>query len=108
MCELKFFGIVICFDEVKYVVDVVEVGWIKFGSVIVFCYLGFVVSGMLEVLVVLVVLVVFELDGKVVLVLDICVLGVLYGVIGVYCFFEVIVGGFIVLVEDGDVIFFDL
>ncbi|MEM6469054.1 MAG: dihydroxy-acid dehydratase [Planctomycetota bacterium] len=108
MNEPRFRGTAICFDEARQVVEAVEAGRIKPGSVIVLRYLGPVASGMPEVLVASAALSVPELDGKVALVSDTRVSGVSHGAIGVHCSPEAIVGGPIALVEDGDEISFDL
>ncbi|HBE67793.1 MAG TPA: dihydroxy-acid dehydratase [Planctomycetaceae bacterium] len=108
MSEPRFRGQAICFDEAKQVVEAVEAGRIKPGSVIVLRYLGPVASGMPEVLVASAALSVPELDGKVALISDTRVSGVSHGAIGVHCSPEAIVGGPIALVEDGDEISFDL
>ncbi len=108
MNEPRFRGTAICFDEPRQVVEAVEAGRIKPGSVIVLRYLGPVASGMPEVLVASAALSVPELDGKVALVSDTRVSGVSHGAIGVHCSPEAIVGGPIALVEDGDEISFDL
>ncbi len=75
---------------------------------IVLRYLGPVVSGITEVLIASAALAVPELDGKVAMISDTRVSGVSHGAIGVHCSPEAIVGGPIVLVEDGDEITFDL
>ncbi|MEC7201297.1 MAG: dihydroxy-acid dehydratase, partial [Verrucomicrobiota bacterium] len=76
--------------------------------VVVLRHLGPVASGMPEVLVATSALSVPELDGKVALVSDTRVSGVSHGAIGVHCSPEAAIGGPIGLVEDGDVIRFDL
>ncbi|MEM6692246.1 MAG: dihydroxy-acid dehydratase [Planctomycetota bacterium] len=108
MSEPHFRGKAICFDEAKQVADAVEAGRIRPGSVIVLRYLGPVASGMPEVLVASAALSVPELNGKVALVSDTRVSGVSHGAIGVHCSPEAFVGGPIALVEDGDMIAFDL
>lgn len=108
MQESHFTGVACCFDEAKGVVDAVEAGQIKPGSVIVLRNLGPVASGMPEVLVATAALTVPELDGKVAFISDTRVSGVSHGAIGVHCSPEAAVGGPIGLVQDGDEISFDL
>ncbi|MCA9022937.1 MAG: dihydroxy-acid dehydratase, partial [Planctomycetaceae bacterium] len=108
MQESHFTGTACCFDEAKAVVDAVEAGKIKPGSVIVLRNLGPVASGMPEVLVATAALTVPELDGKVAFISDTRVSGVSHGAIGVHCSPEAAVGGPIGLVQDGDQISFDL
>ncbi|KAA0133037.1 dihydroxy-acid dehydratase [Gimesia chilikensis] len=108
MQKSHFTGLACCFDEAKGVVDAVEAGQIKPGSVIVLRNLGPVASGMPEVLVATAALTVPELDGKVAFISDTRVSGVSHGAIGVHCSPEAAVGGPIGLVQDGDEISFDL
>jgi dihydroxy-acid dehydratase len=108
MQQPGFQGPAVCFDDAKGVVDAVKDGRIRPGNVIVLRYLGPVASGMPEVLIASAALAVPELDGKVALVSDTRVSGVSHGAIGVHCAPEAAVGGPIALVEDGDVISFDL
>lgn len=108
MQESHFTGVACCFDEAKGVVDAVEAGQIKPGSVIVLRNLGPVASGMPEVLVATAALTVPELDGKVAFISDTRVSGVSHGAIGVHCSPEAAIGGPIGLVQDGDEISFDL
>lgn len=108
MREATFEGRAICFEDPRAVVDAVEAGRIKAGHVIVLRGLGPVASGMPEVLVASAALSVPELDGKVAMVSDTRVSGVSHGAIGVHCSPEAAVGGPIGLVQDDDVISFDL
>lgn len=108
MQESHFSGVACCFDEAKGVVDAVEAGQIKPGSVIVLRNLGPVASGMPEVLVATAALTVPELDGKVAFISDTRVSGVSHGAIGVHCSPEAAIGGPIGLVQNGDQISFDL
>jgi dihydroxy-acid dehydratase len=108
MRDPAFQGTAVCFDDAKEVVDAAHSGRIRPGSVIVLRQLGPVAAGMPEVLVASAALAVPELDGKVAMVSDTRVSGVSHGAIGVHCAPEAAVGGPIALVEDGDVISFDL
>lgn len=108
MKQPDFRGTAICFDDAKSVADAVEARKIKPGHIIVLRNLGPVASGMPEVLVASAALAVPELDGKVALISDTRVSGVSHGAIGVHCSPEAVVGGPIALVEDGDVISFDV
>ncbi len=108
MQETVFEGKAVCFDNAREIAVAVEKGKITPGTVCVLRHLGPVASGMPEVLVASAALAVPELDGKVALVSDTRVSGVSHGAIGVHCAPEAAVGGPIGLVEDGDVITFDL
>jgi len=108
MPEPRFRGRAVCFDDPKKVVEAVEQGEIKAGSVIVLRYLGPTASGMPEVLVASAALAVPELDGQVALISDTRVSGVSHGAIGVHCVPEAAVGGPIALVRNGDEVSFDL
>ncbi|QGJ71888.1 Dihydroxy-acid dehydratase [Planctomycetales bacterium 10988] len=108
MQSTHFEGPAVCFDDARKIVEAVEARRIRPGNVIVLRYLGPVASGMPEVLVASAALAVPELYGKVALVSDTRVSGVSHGAIGVHCSPEAMLGGPIALVEDGDLIAFDL
>lgn len=108
LAEPRFRGPAICFDSGRDVSDAVEQRRIPPGSVIVLRNLGPVASGMPEVVLAASALSVPELNGKVALISDTRISGISHGAIGVHCTPEAAVGGPIALVQDGDVIGFDL
>jgi dihydroxy-acid dehydratase len=108
MKQPSFSGNALCFNDPRDIVRAVEERRIKPGSVIVLRYLGPVASGMPEVLIATAALAVPELDGRIAFISDARVSGVSHGAIGVHCAPEAAVGGPIALVQDGDVISFDL
>lgn len=103
-----FKGTAMCFEDPRDIILAVKEKRLKPGTVVILRHLGPVASGMPEVLVATSALSVPELDGKVALVSDTRVSGVSHGAIGVHCSPEAAVGGPIGLVNDGDVIEFDL
>lgn len=103
-----FRGTALCFDEVRAVVEAAQENRIGPGSVVVLRYLGPLGSGMPEVLLASSILNDPDLYGKVALITDSRVSGISHGAIGVHCAPEAAAGGAIALVEDGDVIAFDL
>lgn len=104
----SFRGTAMCFEDPRDIIAAVKDKRLKPGTVVVLRNLGPVASGMPEVLVATSALSVPELDGKVALVSDTRVSGVSHGAIGVHCAPEAAVGGPIGLVEDGDMIEFNL
>ncbi len=108
MSATNFRGRALCYSTSKQVLDAVEAGHVKPGTVIVLRYLGPKAAGMPEVLVASAALAVPELDGKVALLSDTRISGVSHGAIGVHCVPEALEGGPIALVHDGDEISFDL
>ncbi len=108
MASPRFEGEALCFEDPRDVVTAVQDKRIRPGSVVVLRNLGPVASGMPEVLIATSILAVPELDGKVALISDTRVSGVSHGAIGVHCSPEACAGGPIGLVDDGDVISFDL
>lgn len=106
--ETTFRGQALCFEDPRDIIHAVHSGRVAPGTVVVLRGLGPVASGMPEVLVATSALAVPELDGKVAFVSDTRVSGVSHGAIGVHCSPEAAVGGPIGLVQDGDMIRFDL
>jgi dihydroxy-acid dehydratase len=104
----RFSGRAICFRSAQDVADAAAAGKIQPGHIVVLAYLGPVAAGMPEVLVASAALNSKALYGKVALISDTRVSGVTHGAVGVHCCPEAAVGGPIGLVEDGDVIEFDL
>lgn len=104
----KFSGRAICFRSAQDVAEAAASGRIQPGHVVVLAYLGPVAAGMPEVLVASAALNSKALYGKVALLSDTRVSGVTHGAVGVHCCPEAAVGGPIGLVQDGDVIHFDL
>lgn len=106
-----FIGRVCVFNKEYELNSVFFVGFIKDeeeGQVLIVCYEGFKGGlGMFEQFQVSVVIMGVGLK-KIVFVMDGCYSGVSYGFIVGYVVFEVVVGGFIVFVEDGDFIIIDV
>lgn len=103
-----FRGTALCFDNVRAVIEAAQQNRIVPGSIVVLRYVGPLASGMPEVLLASSILNDPDLYGKVALITDSRVSGISHGAIGVHCAPEAAVGGPIALVEDGDVISFDL
>ncbi|MCC6512139.1 MAG: dihydroxy-acid dehydratase [Pirellulaceae bacterium] len=108
LSEPRFRGPAICFTSGKQVVDAVNQRTIKPGHVVVIRELGPVASGMPEIVIATSALSIPELVGKVAVVSDTRISGISHGAIGIHCCPEAVLGGPIALVEDNDVISFDL
>lgn len=94
------------YDEV---VEVIDNCIVCVGYVVVIRYEGFKGGlGMFEMLVFIFFIVGCGLGKDVVLIIDGCFFGVIRGIVVGYIFFEVVFGGLIVLIEDGDEIIIDL
>lgn len=99
----------ICFSFYDEVVEVIDNYIVCEGYVVVICYEGFKGGlGMFEMFVLIFSIVGWGLGKDVVLIIDGCFFGVICGIVVGYIFLEVVVGGFIVFVYDGDIIMIDL
>lgn len=104
-----FIGKVICFNFYDEVVEVIDNYIVREGYVVVIRYEGFKGGfGMLEMLVFMFFIVGRGLGKDVVLIMDGRFLGVIRGIVVGYILFEVVLGGFIGLIRDGDKIMIDL
>lgn len=104
-----YIGFVWVFNFEEDVQQVIIYNYIEFGDVIFICYEGVKGFGVLEMLMIIDVIVYDKcFDGKVVLIIDGCFFGVISGLCVGYVLLEVVDGGLIVLVEDGDLIEMDV
>ena len=108
LSEPRFRGAAICFTSGKQVVDAVNQRTIKPGHVVVIRELGPVALGMPEIVIATSALSIPELEGKVAVISDTRISGISHGAIGIHCCPEAVLGGPIALVEDNDLVSFDL
>lgn len=108
LSEPHFRGPAICFTSGKQVVDAVNQRIIKPGHVVVIRELGPVALGMPEIVIATSALSIPELVGKVAVISDTRISGISHGAIGIHCCPEAVLGGPIALVQDNDVVSFDL
>jgi dihydroxy-acid dehydratase len=108
LSEPRFQGPALCFTSGKEVVDAVRTQTIKPGHVVVIRELGPVACGMPEIVIATSALSIPELVGKVAVISDTRISGISHGAIGIHCCPEAVLGGPIALVEDDDIISFDL
>ncbi len=108
LSEPRFQGPALCFTNGKQVVDAVNQRMIKPGHVVVIRELGPIASGMPEIVIATSALSIPELVGKVAVISDTRISGISHGAIGIHCCPEAALGGPIALIEDNDVVSFDL
>lgn len=108
LSEPHFRGPAICFTSGKQVVNAVNQRIIKPGHVVVIRELGPVALGMPEIVIATSALSIPELVGKVAVISDTRISGISHGAIGIHCCPEAVLGGPIALVQDNDVVSFDL